>query len=574
MKKLPHILLCLIIGSCIIAAGSSKKSHHDDAVQSAMYNYYYMEGEKQMTLGHYDAALALASEAHRIDPEALAAQYSLAKIFLMLGQVDTAAHLLQHITEQDTIQYWYNISYGNIMLHTGRNDEAERVLKRIIRNHPDRPDVYYALANVYINTKEHDKVLACYDSIENYMGNSPELMGLRIEMYDAKGDTATAIAMAEELIEKRPSDIYYLLYLCDVYRHYQRNEQMLPLLERAAAINPDEPLVYTQKASYYLLNGDSASYHNEYDRLLNNENISYEDKLAVLDMYIKEMPAHTPDSILIHPYKRLTELYPYEHTPRNKYAAVLIHLKQYDEACRQLKILAEQSDEGGLLWEQLMTLCIELHQYVDAIEAGRRAIEAGRREGMTYLYLSNALLIVGENDAAEKYILYGLEACNDNNTLEKSYLYGMLGDLYSQEDMHQECYQCYDSALVYNPNNRMVLNNYAYKLACSGGDLVKAESMSGKAMQGEPDNATFIDTYAWILFKMNSYSLARIYIEKAIEKAGEEEISSEYYEHYGDILIMQGETDKAIEQWNKALELDPTLERVKKKIELKQYIEE
>ena len=570
---MPYILLCIIVGSCIVATGG-RRSHRDDVVQRDMYNYYYMEGEKQMQLGHYDAALALASEAHRIYPEGHAAQYSLAKIFLMLGQVDTATHILHRITEQDTTHFWYNISYGNLMLHTGRYAEAERVLQRIVRNHPDHPDVYYALANVYINTQAHDKALACYDSIEAYMGNSPDLMGLRIEIYDAKGDTATAIAMAEKLLERNPTDLYSMLYLSDIYCHYKRNEKMLPLLEQASAINPDEPLVYTQKAAYHLLMGDTVSYRKEYERLLDNENISFDEKVEAIDAYVKSMPQNTPDSILTHPYKKLTYLYPYEQAARNKYAAILIHTGEREEACRQLKIMAEQGDEGGLMWEQTMTICIELQQYGEAIEAGRRAIEAGRREGATYLYLSNALVVVGDTEAAEECIHSGIAACGESNALEKSYLYGMLGDLYSlREDMLQECYQSYDSALVYNPNNKMILNNYAYKLACNNGDLMKAESMSGKAMKGESNNPTYIDTYAWILFKMNSYTLARIYIEKAIEIAAKEDISSEYYEHYGDILIMLGETDKAIEQWQKALELDPSLEIVKKKIELKQYIE-
>jgi predicted negative regulator of RcsB-dependent stress response len=74
---------------------------------------------------------------------------------------------------------------------------------------------------------------------------------------------------------------------------------------------------------------------------------------------------------------------------------------------------------------------------------------------------------------------------------------------------------------------------------------------------------------------MNSYTLARIYIEKAIDKLSNEESSSaEYYEHYGDILIMLGETDKAVEQWEKALKLAPERTILKQKIEQKQYIEE
>ena len=151
----------------------------------------------------------------------------------------------------------------------------------------------------------------------------------------------------------------------------------------------------------------------------------------------------------------------------------------------------------------------------------------------------------------------------------------MLGDIYSEKEMLEQCYQYYDSALVYNGNNALVLNNYAYHLACNNGDLLKAETMSNKSMSIDTENATYIDTYAWVLFKMNSYTLARIYIEKAIGKlAPDEEGSAEYYEHYGDILIMLGEADKAVEQWTKALELAPERVVLKKKIEQKQYIEE
>jgi tetratricopeptide (TPR) repeat protein len=105
--------------------------------------------------------------------------------------------------------------------------------------------------------------------------------------------------------------------------------------------------------------------------------------------------------------------------------------------------------------------------------------------------------------------------------------------------------------------------------------LLKAETMSNKSLSLDPDNTTFIDTYAWVLFKMRSYSLARIYMEKALDKLSpEEEGAAEYYEHYGDILSMLGETDKAIEQWKKALELAPERTIIEQKITQKQYLEE
>jgi tetratricopeptide (TPR) repeat protein len=79
-----------------------------------------------------------------------------------------------------------------------------------------------------------------------------------------------------------------------------------------------------------------------------------------------------------------------------------------------------------------------------------------------------------------------------------------------------KAYACYDSALVYNPSNVVSLNNYAYFLSLSRQRLDEARQMSEKVMRIEPDNPTYIDTYAWILFEQNDYEGARTNIEKAI----------------------------------------------------------
>ena len=574
MYRLLYIVLFCIIGGIAIAAGS--KSIHPSPTDAALYDYFYMEGEKHNALGNFDASFALLSEAHRIYPEGLAAQYSLAKMYLMLNQVDTAMHLLKNVADSDTTHFWYNLGYANTATHAQQFDEAERILYRIVTLHPDHPEIYNSLASLHIKKQQYEKALACYDSVERYMGNSPELVGNRIGLYDLLGDTATAINMAEKLVEDEESNIYYALYLSDVYQHYGLGTKMFALLNKIEAEAPDEPLVYIQLASYYLLEKDTTAFYNAYDRLLNNENISCEVKYKALQEFANKSSSFATDSIIIDYYRKLVELYPYEITPRDSYALMLIYTNRLDEACKQLTVIAEQSDKNGHIWEQIMSICIDLRRYSDAIAAGRKAIEAGRKECSTYLLLSNAMLLDEQYDEAQKCAQTAIDSiCTPGNRHERSYLYGIIAEVYSHRDMLQECYQYYDSALVYNSNNSMILNNYAYKLATNNGDLLKAETMSNKSLSIDPDNTTFIDTYAWVLFKMGSYSLARIYLEKAIDKLSAEEMgSAEYYEHYGDILIMIGEVDKAIEQWNRALELAPERTILKQKIEQKQYIEE
>ena len=67
-----------------------------------------------------------------------------------------------------------------------------------------------------------------------------------------------------------------------------------------------------------------------------------------------------------------------------------------------------------------------------------------------------------------------------------------------------------------------------------------------------PDNATFLDTYAWVLFKRKNYSLAKFYMRSALEN--DKDISGVMYEHYGDILYMDGDKEEAVKMWQKAVE--------------------
>ena len=128
-----------------------------------------------------------------------------------------------------------------------------------------------------------------------------------------------------------------------------------------------------------------------------------------------------------------------------------------------------------------------------------------------------------------------------------------------------QAYKSYDEALKYNDKNIVVLNNYAYFLSLDKKDLKKAERMSAMAVKLEPNNSTYLDTYAWIFFVQGNYSLAKIYIENAL--ANDKTNSAELIDHYGD-------KEKAVEQWKKAKEAGKESEVLNRKITEEKYIED
>ena len=146
-------------------------------------------------------------------------------------------------------------------------------------------------------------------------------------------------------------------------------------------------------------------------------------------------------------------------------------------------------------------------------------------------------------DALDTYKA-GLEIIPETNVGLKSDFYGQIGDIYYQIKNMPEAYKAYDEALKYNDKNVVVLNNYAYFLSLEKKDLKKAERMSALAVKLEPNNSTYLDTYAWIFFVQGNYTLAKIYIESAL--ANDTTKSSELVDHYGDILFMSGDKEKAL----------------------------
>lgn len=107
----------------------------------------------------------------------------------------------------------------------------------------------------------------------------------------------------------------------------------------------------------------------------------------------------------------------------------------------------------------------------------------------------------------------------------------------------KEAYKCFEQALKCQGDNPTTLNNYAYALYQDGVKIKKAEKMSRKAVELVPDNASFLDTYGCILFKLGKYEQARDYFKKCMVHGGKEHAECLY--HYALTLKAMGEKDLA-----------------------------
>lgn len=273
-----------------------------------------------------------------------------------------------------------------------------------------------------------------------------------------------------------------------------------------------------------------------------------------------------------HLFQTLLEQHPEDIDLKLMYGGLLMAQGKTEEAKFQFQLVTEMEPSNAGAWQQLLNLALKGEDIPEVIRICTACMELFPESPEYYFYLGIAYYQQQKYQEALNTYYAGLNIIPKENLPLKSDFYGQIGDIYYQMGQLDQAYKAYDEALKYNDKNVVVLNNYSYFLSLEKKDLKKAERMSAQCIKLEPDNATYLDTYAWIFFVQGNYTLAKIYIESALEK--DKTKSAELVDHYGDILFMNGDKEKAVEQWKKAKEMGKDSEILNRKIAEQQYIED
>ncbi len=213
-------------------------------------------------------------------------------------------------------------------------------------------------------------------------------------------------------------------------------------------------------------------------------------------------------------------------------------------------------------WQSILDYELRNSEFDSVIVHTEKAVTYFPNQALIYFYGGTAYLSKNDYEKSVQFLEQGKKMSSTNLQL-LSVLNGQLGDAYNGLEEYKKSDDAYEEALDFDPDNDHVLNNYSYFLSLRKDKLDLAEKMASKLIENDPDNPTYLDTYAWVLYQNDKIEEAKKYIEIAIVH---DEVSSTIFEHYGDILFKLGEIDAAVIQWEKAKELNDTTDLIDKKI--------
>ena len=544
-----------------------------DENASQRFKYYYLDAIQQQEKGNYAAAFDLLNHCLEINPNAAEAYFmrsayhsSLQNDSLMLADSEKAAEL-------DPDNELYLERLAQIYLGTTRFDKAVEAYEQLAEKSRDRDDVLNILIQLYGREKNYDKVLATLDRLEQLEGSSEEITLSRMRVYSMKGDKKAELNELKLLSEKHPNDMNYHVMVGNWLLKNEKPEEALKEYEFVIGMEPDNLMAQMSMLDYYRSVGEDSLAANLQERMLVSETTPVNSKMIlmrkvvgdneqnggdaseVLDLFhrILAKPQKTSDMYELYAaYMQLKEM-PQDSVNNALYGALAV---APDNAAVRLQLL--QSKWGEKDFDAVIAL-------------SKPALEYNPDEMAFYYFLGLGYFHKEDKDGALSAFQRGVSQINENSNRDiVSDFYAIMGDILHDKGRTQEAYAAYDSCLQWKPDNIGCLNNYAYYLSEQGHELQKAEQMSYRTIKAEPDNSTYLDTYAWILFMQERYEESKNYIEQAVQN--DSTASDVILEHAGDICAKLGETDKALEYWQKSLDAGNDSKVLIRKIKLRKYL--
>ena len=564
------LLLTVLPFADKLMASDRKAISEDDRVKA---EYIFLEAEKQRNMGRDDAFHHLLQYAHSLDPENSAIAYYLGYSRLMKSNLSVSDSLFssslrmmrKHVDAHPEDKYEAML-YANGNMIANQVQEGLRVLKIQAERNPHNVEVQLSIADAYARLEDYRNAIAAYDSVQQWQGQSVQLSARKVRAYQALNDTVGAISEMRSLLATAPRNVDYNLAMGNMMLMFGERDSALTYYDKAQQYEPENGATYLAKAQFYNAIGDSVNYDQQTYQALVSKDLDVASKVEVLADYARHLLVAKDSSARTENlFKVLIEQHPNEPQIRMLFSDYLAAKDDMKGAAEQMDYAVNLDPTDAQAWNRLLVLNIISENYEAAIAAGDRAIELNPNDIELYGYIAPAYYNIKQYDKAIEVYKKALAAVDSTDTEHRSMFLGGMGDAKFSMGDTIGAFALYDQAIEIDPNNVSILNNYAYFLTLCNRDLDKAERMSAKTVQTEPQNATFLDTYAWVFYKRKEYTMAQLYIEMAIKN--ERRPSSDIYDHYGDILLAVGNKQEALKQWKKALELDAGNKELLEKVE-------
>lgn len=528
----------------------------------------FIRGITEYEFGNYEYAAELLADASDLMGEDASASldYTLAETFLELDDESNALYYAEQAVDKEGSNKWYRIKLAEVYRELGRSDDSIAQLEESLKITPGDVDLLYTIARIHGLSGNYEQANETYNRIINYTGSNLQVLYHKYQNFSMMGDDERAIRQLEEILELDSNDLRAMKQLGKAYMEQGDTEKAIQTLKEAIRLNPDDGEILSSLSNLYISEERWEDATQLLSGMIRNPAVELFTKTELVRFFYGRLRNSPDNEQLRQATGELVELL-LEEEPEEGYvhsvAASYYNLTgDTDRALEHLESTNTYLPGNEGAWRQRLQILLSTGRYEEVIEVGSKADEAIPDDAFVLFFTGNAHLMQGDYEAAVE-ILERASSAPANRDF-KSTVYGSLGDALSSLDRWEDADQAYERALRMNSDNDVVLNNFAYYLVQRDKELERALEMSERSLELNPENASYLDTYGWIHFKLENYDKAEEYIKASIATG---QASATVYEHLGDVYAAQDNMQEARSWWQQALEKDESKTHLRDKIE-------
>lgn len=467
-----------------------------------------------------EGAIRHFENALKFMPDDAASMFELSEQYVKAERIDDGFEMIKKAAAIDPDNKWYQMRLGFFYRNTEQYDEFIKIYEALTEKYPSDVNLLSDLLDAYLAVENYDKVMEKLDVLERQAG-------VNTRFYHA---------------------------LAKVFMDNHKEKEAGRLYEKIKAIDPSDPYVNISLVEYYEKTGKVDQAFDELIAAIYNENLDFTTKANIYDYWFqKYQKTNNIDEQGFRAGNAFVEAYPNHQLGYLILASYQMNREQY-WAVLPLAQKALEYDRGNYLaWQYLVMSEAPLLEFDSLRKHSVEALQYYPTQPLFYWFAGVSHAYAKQDAEAIAYFEKGRKFVTDKKGLADFDSY--LGDLYHSVGEVEKSFAAYERVLREEPDNALVLNNFAYYLSLRKERLDEAKTMAQRAVELNPESAVYLDTYAWVLYELGEYQAAEKQMEKAINLPIPLDSARTYYEHYISILEKVNKPKKVEEYRNKLKEV-------------------
>jgi tetratricopeptide (TPR) repeat protein len=472
---------------------------------------------------------------------------------------DSLKHL-EAAAKADPSQETVVVQAARRFLQKKKADKAIEILRLGQAANPGSVATHEWLGLAYQQANQPDEAVAAFEVA--LAKPNPTLISIRglAKLHAAAKRFDDAFKVLDTALTKDKRTPEFWLGLADNYRDIglaarakvdRIKTGIIACLDKASALEPEDPLTLHRLADYYKIWGESEKAIALFIQLieLNPGLLAVREQLA--DLYLRA--DKTSDAT-----KQLEAIL--RERPTNERALFVLggikrQLDKLDEAAAHFETIIKINPKFELAYYELAGVRLFQNKPDITLATLDKASEQFKPRFITKFYAGLAHSSLHQYPKAIESLLEAEELAQaaEKNRLTH-FFYFQLGAAYERNRQYDTANTVFNKAIEMSPDYHNAMNYLGYMWADINRNLDEAAKHIIRANELAPDNAAYVDSLGWLYYRQGKHREALAELQRAAELM-KDEPDSTIHEHIGDTHQQLGQADEARAEWETSLGL-------------------